>query len=110
MILVFKHLFRKNYVGLSLWPFIILREASYKQDKVLLRHERIHLRQQQELLLVFFYLWYVLEWLFRTLWYFDSYRAYQNISFEREAYANEEDANYLNARKPYGFLKYIFRR
>ncbi len=110
MILVFKHFFRKNYVGLSLWPFIILREASYKQDEVLLHHERIHLKQQQELLLLGFYIWYFLEWLFRTLWYFDSYRAYQNISFEREAYANEENLSYIKTRKAYSFLQYLFRK
>ncbi|MDT0606828.1 hypothetical protein [Croceitalea rosinachiae] len=109
MILVFKHLFRKNYVGLTLWPFIIVKEDTYMQDQVLINHERIHLKQQQELLLVFFYLWYLGEWLFRTVLYLDSYRAYQNISFEREAYANEHRLDYIQKRKPYGFLNYIFR-
>ncbi len=109
MVLVFKHFFRKNYVGLTLWPFIIVKEDTYKKDDVLINHERIHLKQQLELLVVFFYLWYVLEWLFRTVLYLDSYRAYQNISFEREAYANEENLGYPQSRNAYGFLKYLFR-
>ncbi len=109
MVLVFKHFFRKNYVGLTLWPFIIVKEDTYKKDDVLINHERIHLKQQLELLVVFFYLWYVLEWLFRTVLYLDSYRAYQNISFEREAYANEENLRYPQSRNAYGFLKYLFR-
>lgn len=109
MILVFKHLFRKNYVGLTLWPFIIVKEDTYTNDEVLINHERIHLKQQQELLLVFFYLWYLAEWLLRSILYLNSYRAYQNISFEREAYANEHDLDYPKTRKAYGFLRYIFR-
>ena len=109
MILVFKHFFYKNYVGLSLWPFIFLKEDSLKADEVLINHERIHLKQQQELLILPFYLLYVSEWLLRTVLYLDSYRAYQNISFEREAYANEKDMQYLRKRKTFGFLRYLTR-
>lgn len=109
MILVFKHFFYKNYVGLSLWPFIFLKEDSLKADEVLINHERIHLKQQQELLILPFYLLYVSEWLLRTVMYLDSYRAYQNISFEREAYANEKDMQYLRKRKTFGFLRYLTR-
>ncbi|WP_318345259.1 hypothetical protein [Flagellimonas baculiformis] len=109
MIVVFRHFFYKNYVGLSLWPFIILKEDSLKDDAVLINHERIHLKQQQELLIVPFYLLYISEWLIRTVLYMDSYRAYQNISFEREAYANEADMQYLSMRKIFGFLNYLMR-
>jgi len=108
MILVFKHLFYKNYVGLSLWPFIFLKSPSLKDDAILINHEKIHLRQQQELLLLPFYFLYIMEWLWRTILYFDSYRAYQNISFEREAYANEKEITYLATRKPFSFVKYLW--
>ncbi|AZQ60394.1 hypothetical protein EJ994_16880 [Maribacter sp. MJ134] len=107
MILVFKHFFYKNYVGLSLWPFIFLKSNSLKEDAVLINHEKIHLRQQQELLLLPFYILYMTEWLLRSLLYLDTYRAYQNISFEREAYANENQLNYLTQRKPFSFIKYL---
>ena len=109
MILVFRHFFRKNYVGLTLWPFIFVKEPVYKEDSVLINHEKIHLKQQFELLVIPFYLWYFGEWLFRTVLYMNSYRAYQNISFEREAYAHEKDLGYPDRRKPYSFLNYIFR-
>ena len=109
MIVVFKHFFRKNYVGLPLWPFIIVKESEYKEDAVLINHERIHLKQQRELLVLPFYLWYLLEWIVRTFLYLNTYRAYQNISFEREAYAHEKDLGYPQRRKPYSFLNYIFR-
>lgn len=109
VILVFKHFFYKNYVGLSLWPFIFLKEGSLRTDGVLINHERIHLKQQRELLILPFYFLYICEWLLRTLLYLDSYRAYRNISFEREAYANEGDMQYLSNRKSFGFLDYLMR-
>ncbi|MGB3151353.1 MAG: hypothetical protein WBB27_11890 [Maribacter sp.] len=109
MILVFKHFFYKNYVGLSLWPFIFIKSNSLKNDTVLINHEKIHLKQQQELLILPFYILYFLEWSFRTVWYLDSYRAYQNISFEREAYANEGNPDYLQERSTFSFIKYLYR-
>lgn len=96
-------------MGLSLWPFIFLKNNALKNDTVLINHEKIHLKQQQELLIVPFYLLYFTEWLFRTIWYLNSYRAYQNISFEREAYANEGNPDYLLQRKTFGFIKYLYR-
>ena len=109
MILVIKHFFYKNYVGLSLWPFIIIKNIHLKKDRVLINHEKIHLKQQLELLVLPFYVWYIIEWLIRTLIYFDSYRAYQSISFEREAYFNEKDLDYLENRKAFSFIKYLWR-
>ena len=109
MIVIFKHFFYKNYVGLSLWPFIILKDNALKEDIVLINHEKIHLRQQQELLILPFYIWYIVEWLFRSLIYLDTYKAYQNISFEREAYCNENNLEYLNQRNFFSFIKYLWR-
>ena len=76
-------------------------------NEILINHEKIHMRQQVELLLIFFYLWYVIEYYY---WYFklkDHFLAYKSISFEREAYAMENDLNYLDSRKAWSFWKYI---
>ncbi len=108
MVIVIRHFFYRSYVGLCLWPFIILRTAALKEDRALINHERIHLRQQEEMLLVFFYLVYLLEWALKSAYYLDFYRGYRSISFEREAYANENDLGYLQTRRPYGFLRYVF--
>ncbi len=108
MVLVFKHFFYKNYVGLSLWPFIIVKHDGLRHDLVLLNHEKIHLKQQMELLILPFYFIYLVEWLLRSFLYLDFYKGYQNISFEREAYANEHDFSYLGQRKFFGFLKYLW--
>lgn len=110
MIVVIKHFFYRNYVGLSLWPFIILRNASLRQDEVLINHERIHLRQQEEMFLFFFYAVYLLEWILKSIYYLDFYRGYRSISFEREAYLEENNLMYLKSRRPYQFLKYLFTK
>lgn len=74
---------------------------------LLLNHERIHLRQQAELLILPFYVWYVLEYFFRLSTHRNKNEAYRNISFEREAYANEHNPDYIKHRKLWGFLKYL---
>ena len=107
MILVFKHFFYKSYVGLSVWPFIIVKHDALKDDSVLINHEKIHLKQQLELLVVPFYLIYITEWLLRSLFCLSFYRGYQTISFEQEAYANEHNLNYPSERKPFSFIKYL---
>ncbi len=108
MILVFKHLFRKNYVGLSLWPFIFVKHCSLKEDVFLINHERIHLKQQLELFILPFYIFYFIEWIIKSIYYLDRYKGYQNLSFEREAYDNERDLDYLSRRPTLGFIKYIW--
>lgn len=109
MILVSKHLLPKRFTGLAFWPLIILRERAQATDTVLVNHEKIHLRQQAELLVLPFYLWYFAEWLFRIVQYKNLNKAYHNISFEREAYAWENEAHYLKKRRFWAFLKYIRR-
>ena len=75
-------------------------------DRVI-RHEEIHIRQQKEMLVIFFLLWYGIEWLLRLIQYRNRMTAYKNISFEREAYDNMSNIGYLDTRKAYSFIKYI---
>ena len=78
-----------------------------KNDTVLLNHEKIHLKQQLELLILPFYIWYVLEFVFRFIQHKNRHAAYINISFEKEAYVNERNLQYLNERRFWRFLKYL---
>jgi hypothetical protein len=78
-----------------------------KVDKELLNHEKIHIRQQLDLLVIPFFIWYALEYLYRFVQYRDRYKAYRNLSFEREAYKNEKDLHYLKKRSYLSFLKYL---
>jgi hypothetical protein len=101
---MFVYTYPKLHVkGICLWPFIILRE----QEATVLRHEKIHYRQQLELGILPFYIWYVVEFCYRYAKLRDWKAAYKNICFEREAYSWEEEENYLKTRKPYTFLKYL---
>lgn len=76
-------------------------------SEVDINHERIHSAQCLELLGIEFYLWYAIEWLIRLSIYHNSHRAYRNISFEREAYVNEDDLDYIKTRKLFNFLKFL---
>jgi len=92
--------------GITLYPFIILRTGRHT-EKALINHEKIHIEQQKEMLVIFFYLWYGIEYLY-NLWRFKNKRlAYKNISFERESYLNQFNLKYISKkRKHYAFLKY----
>lgn len=107
IIIISKYLIPKGYLGLTFWPFIILRNRLGKVDKELLNHEKIHIRQQLDLLVIPFFIWYALEYLYRFVQYRDRYKAYRNLSFEREAYKNEKDLHYLKKRPYLSFLKYL---
>ena len=83
--------------GLAFWPFIFIASNTIVDDE-LINHERIHLRQQIEMLIIPFYIWYLIE-LYT--------KGYMNISFEKEAYANEHNLNYLKKRRLFRFTKYL---
>lgn len=106
-LIVSKYLIPKGYRGMTVFPFVILRERSDKEVSVLVNHEKIHIRQQLELLVLPFFVWYLMEYVFRLMRYGNRYEAYRNISFEREAYANEKDPDYLKSRSFWKFLKYV---
>lgn len=102
-----KYLVPKGYSGITLFPFVFMRDKTLAANPVFINHERIHLRQQAELLVLPFYLLYITEYFIRRLAYPTQKEAYRNISFEREAYANETDVDYLSQRKPWSFLKHL---
>lgn len=107
MIFISKYLIPKGYTALTLFPFVFLKSKQLKSNYILINHEKIHLRQQLEMLIIPFYLIYVLEFIVRYFHYKTWNVAYKNISFEREAYANELDLDYLKQRKFWSFLKYL---
>lgn len=97
----------KGFSGITVFPFIFARKKSCKSDKTFINHEKIHIRQQLELLVVFFFIWYGLEFLIRLIQYKDFRNAYRNISFEREAYTHERNLTYLTNRRFFSFIKYL---
>ena len=109
MILVCKYIIPKGYCGITLYPFVFLKDKKQKGDDVFLNHERIHLQQQLELFIVFFYIWYVVEFLIRLLYSGNWDSAYRNISFEREAYTNESNLTYIKKRPRWAFSNFILK-
>lgn len=109
MIIISKYFVPKGYLGMTIFPFVFLKFKRLKDETVLINHEKIHLRQQLELLILPFYIIYGLEFLIRLFHYKNWHLAYRNISFEREAYANESDLNYLKQRTFWHFLKYLYK-
>lgn len=95
--------------AITIFPFIFLKHSSDRDNRILINHERIHVLQALELLIIPFYLLYLLEFSLRMLQYRNFTRAYLNISFEREAYENEHNLNYLKSRKLFSFWKYVTR-
>ena len=106
-LIVAKYLIPKGYRGMAVFPFVLMKYDFDKKNTVFVNHEKIHLRQQLEFLIIPFFIWYFLEYLIRLIQYKNTALAYRNISFEREAYAKETDMNYLKNRSFFQFLHYI---
>lgn len=104
--LLFKYL-PNPPLAMALFPFVLLQDDYLRDDKRILNHERIHLRQEVELFILPFYILYVLNYTINLFIYRSHYKAYRNICFEREAYQNDKDLNYLTNRKSWSWLKYL---
>lgn len=93
--------------GMALFPFILVKSAFLTHDKALLNHEKIHLRQQAELLVIPFYILYLTHYLFNLIRYRNHHRAYREIAFEKEAYHQEQDPDYLSGRQAFSWWHYV---
>jgi hypothetical protein len=107
MVIVSKYLVPKGYLAITIWPFIFVRNKGLKDVDSLISHEKIHLKQQLELLILLFYIWYGIEYLVHYIKYKDHLKAYRSISFEVEANTYENDLDYLNTRKLFSWFKYL---
>ncbi len=97
LIKFFEFILRMNIGAIAIFPFIIIPTSTIITER-LINHERIHLRQQLEMLVIPFYIWYLIEYYTK---------GYYNVSFEKEAYANEHDLKYLKNRKIFSFKRYL---
>lgn len=98
----------KGYMAINLFGLLFIRkEYKNEVEDYVINHERIHTRQMLELLIIPFYLIYLLEWLFRLIYYRNQNKAYRSISFEREAYIHQYNLHYIKRRKHFAWRKYL---
>lgn len=103
----------RGFKAVNLFGVLFVR-GNARIDERTIRHESIHTEQMREMLYVPFYVWYGIEWAVRYLaWSLEKKPCdpndgpYDRMGFEREAYANDRDAGYLENRRPYAWLKYL---
>jgi hypothetical protein len=92
---------------MALYPFILLAHPHDRANRSLMNHERIHLRQQAELLVLPFYVFYLAHYFLNLARLGQHDQAYRQICFEREAYAHDADLGYLAKRKTWAFLGHL---
>ena len=97
----------KGFAAVNLFGVIFARKGARLTDK-LIRHEEIHTAQMRETLYLPFYALYFVEWVIRL--FLNPGEAYKNVSFEREAYANQGDAEYLKKKKTLRFFDVGFKK
>lgn len=98
----------KGYKAINLFGIVFVKKGA-TFDKYDYNHELIHLKQMQEMLFIFYYLWYAVEYLIIKLfakWKKQTER-YLDVSFEEEAHNNEKDLDYAKTRKHYSWFKFI---
>lgn len=87
----------KGFLAINIFGVIFIRKGGVLNE-VALNHEQIHTAQMKELGYVGFYILYLIEWIIRL---FINKNAYKSISFEKEAYENERNLDYLSNRRHY---------
>lgn len=97
-----------GYKAINICGILFVRGKANMKDTDI-NHEAIHSKQIFEMLIILYYIWYLIEWLIRVFFSKDrfTHQAYKNISFEQEAYNNQNNLDYLKQRKHYAWFKYL---
>ena len=83
-----------KYRGFSFFIFVWINKYVENKERII-HHEKIHFRQQVELLFIIQWLLYVLFYFINRLKGMNHDNAYKNNPFEKEAFANDHDFGYL---------------
>lgn len=93
----------RGFTAINLFGRVFARREYEPVSDRTLRHEAIHTAQMRETGYVGFYVLYLFEWLYRWARLRDAHAAYRSIRFEREAYAHQDEPDYLAYRRPYAW-------
>lgn len=113
-VVITKHFPFGKFVAINMFARLYLKDKDKSRLTLMIRypnryfkliqHERSHTKQQNDLLGIFFYVWYVIEWFFKL---FTEGKAYRELCFEREARANETNVDSYNVIVHYKMVKLI---
>lgn len=96
----------RGFKAVNVFGVLFVRQEAVMTDEDY-RHEAIHTAQMKELCYVFFYVWYLTEWLIRLCVTRSPKKAYTQISFEREASLNSGFEDYLADREILAWFDYL---
>lgn len=103
-----KYFAGKFVSAMALWPFILVKNLETKESQVTIHHEKIHIRQQLEMLVLPFYLVYLGFYIYYRFLGNTHMQAYLRIPFEKEAYCEESNFDYLRKRKFWAWRFFIY--
>ena len=116
-----------GYTSINLFGIVFTKVEMNEKS---INHERIHTAQFLELsivtaLIIFilrmvfgisawwfltsfftYYIWYIIEYMIISIMHNKQSCAYRDVSFEEEAYANDDNLNYLDNRNVFAWWKY----
>jgi len=96
-----------GFSGVTFFIWQIYRNKTAYLNNTLVRHENIHVVQQIELLFIFQWVIYLINYVVLRFKGLNHYDAYRNVCFEREAYENQDDPQYLLNRRTWSWTKYL---
>ena len=116
----------KGFSAMTVFGTIFRREELCGRpiSQTILNHEGTHVCQSEDFIKnkknnrfiwflnwIIFYLIYIIEWLFKVICniFYWKIRAYRSISFEIEAYDNQNNLGYQETRKRWAWTKNIFK-
>lgn len=116
---------------ITIGPFVLSKRSEERITQEVRNHECTHARQWVEMAVasgvillalvlafgvspwwmllsgVVFYVWYGIEYFIRLCTLRNSNKAYKAVAFEREAYENDSDANYLENSNYFAWINYL---
>lgn len=98
-----------KYTAINLFGVVFAkRKVKYYSEEIkniIWNHEKIHTEQIKELFYIPFYILYLCNYIHNLFIYKNHKDAYRNIYFEKEAYDNETNLDYIKTRKKYNYFK-----
>lgn len=97
--------------GVTLFPFIFVRDKKILNNHDYINHESIHIRQYLETLIFVLIIITVVQYVYaRYIKKMPKWEAYYFLSGEQEAHQNDTNKNYLRERKFGSYYKYLLSK